>query len=408
MSTVSTHPTASPSTLPVFITFFCGVSAAFHIWKLPPALPVLQEELGISLSLAGWLIAVFQIAGMLMGMIFGLFAVHLGLRRSMIIGSLVLGIAACLGALWHNVTVLLILRIIEGFGLLMVTLPAPAFVRQLSPPRLLNFFLGLWSAYIPTATVLTLVSGALMLEWLDWSILWYFSGLFSFVMAFLMWRHVPLDQDSTSSGPKITLLSKIAASSSLIKQTITAKNPWLVALCFSMYTAQWAAIVSFLPIIYKQAGITGIQMGLLTAVVGGSNIIGNLSAGRLLQKNMSSTLLLNTAFITMMLSAIVAFSVNDSPWIQFLAFTLFSAVGGLAPATLFNLAVRLAPSHQTVSTTVGLTQQWISLSQFAGPPMIVLLVDFTHTWQWVWTLTSAWALCGLLLSWQLRSASQHT
>ncbi|HBK00034.1 MAG TPA: MFS transporter, partial [Delftia acidovorans] len=49
---------------------------------------------------------------------------------------------------------------------------------------------------------------------------------------------------------------------------------------------------------------------------------------------------------------------------------LFSAAGGLIPGTLFSMAVRLAPHESTVSTTVGFMQQWSSVGQFAGPPLV--------------------------------------
>ena len=42
----------------------------------------------------------------------------------------------------------------------------------------------------------------------------------------------------------------------------------------------------------------------------------------------------------------------------------------MVPATLFMLAVRLAPGPSTVSTTVGMMQQASSLGQFIAPPVV--------------------------------------
>lgn len=41
-----------------------GVVAALHVGKLPPALPVLKDVLGISLLQAGFLLSLVQLAGM--------------------------------------------------------------------------------------------------------------------------------------------------------------------------------------------------------------------------------------------------------------------------------------------------------------------------------------------------------
>ena len=63
-----------------------GVSAALHLGKLPPAVPALHDALGISLVEAGFLLSLVQLAGMTLGLLVGLVADALGLRRSMLAG----------------------------------------------------------------------------------------------------------------------------------------------------------------------------------------------------------------------------------------------------------------------------------------------------------------------------------
>ncbi|MCD1125445.1 MFS transporter [Jinshanibacter sp. LJY008] len=379
-----------------FIVFLAGVSAALHIWKLPPVLPVLQETLALTLSQTGWLISVFQLAGMLLGLVFGLFVQRIGQKQSILIGLLVLSAASFAGATANNISMLLIFRIIEGFALLMVTMSALALIRHIAPKARLSFFVALWSAYIPTATVFALFAGASMINYFDWSVLWVGSGIITLLMALLVWLLVK--ENNSSPSPSNNQLHQAWLS---IKQTLTTKEPWLVAVTFSMYTSQWVAIISFLPIIYREAGISGALMGTFTAIAAGVNIVGNLLAGKLLQHKVSANLLLNIAFITMILSAFIAFGLNSSPWIQFIAITLFSAVGGLAPATLFNLAVKVTPSAQNIPVTIGWLQQWISFGQFAGPIIVALVVEYTQGWGSVWLLTGVWGVLGIVLSYLL-------
>ena len=45
-----------------------GVSAALHVGKLSPALPVLQQVMGMSLLQAGFLLSLVQLAGLLFGL----------------------------------------------------------------------------------------------------------------------------------------------------------------------------------------------------------------------------------------------------------------------------------------------------------------------------------------------------
>src|SRR5512137_1297117 len=84
---------------------------------------------------------------------------------------------------------------------------------------------------------------------------------------------------------------------------------------------------------------------------------GNLASGRLLHAGWPPTRLLATGFTAMGLAAAAAFAAVEGAALpaalRYAAILVFSMVGGLIPATLFSLALRLAPSEQTLSTTVG-------------------------------------------------------
>ncbi|TQI81126.1 putative MFS family arabinose efflux permease [Serratia fonticola] len=379
------------------LVFGAGVSAALHIWKLVPSLPFLQESLSLTMIQAGWLIAVFQLAGMLLGLFSGLMVQRFGLKRSMVTGLSILSAASFAGVFCQQMTTLLLLRIVEGLALLMVTMAAPALMRLVTPKEKIHFFMSLWSAYIPTATVIALFVGAIMLNISGWQTLWLACSVLSLVMAALIQRYMIKVNAESDAGR--------GSSGSLaenIRQVLRVKACWLLAVVFSMYTSQWVAIISFLPLIYQQAGISGTLMGFCTAVAAGVNIIGNLLAGRLLQRGFSAYRLLFIAFVTMIVTTFVAFTLNAPVSVQFLAISLFSAVGGLAPATLFNLAVKIPLPPQATAPVIGWLQQWISAGQFFGPVLVAWVVDYTHGWHVVGLLTGAWGLLAIVLILLLR------
>jgi MFS family permease len=95
--------------------------------------------------------------------------------------------------------------------------------------------------------------------------------------------------------------------------------------------------------------------------------------------------------------------VGHAVW-QYLAVLLFSGLGGLIPGTLFGLAVALAPGQDSVSTTVGWMQQWSSLGQFLGPPVVAWVAMQVGGWQWTWLVTGACSVLGLWLALQLQRA----
>jgi MFS family permease len=75
---------------------------------------------------------------------------------------------------------------------------------------------------------------------------------------------------------------------------------------------------------------------------------------------------------------------------------------------MFSLAVHVAPSERTVSTTVGWMQQCSSTGQFFGPPLVAWVAAQAGGWQWTWVLTGLTSLAGLWLARQLRVDVKRT
>ena len=387
MSLVSAHRAA-------WLVVLAGGVAALQVGKLPPALPALQAELGLTLVQSGFLLSMVQLAGMSLAVFMGLWADGMGLKRSMVRGLCLLALASGLGAFATSTAALLALRAIEGLGFLLVALPAPALIRRLVPPAQLSGMLGVWGAYMPTGTALALLAGPLFIPAWGWTAWWGLFVAVSLAMAVWVLRSVPADpvanSDSAGQGAWLRL-----------RRTLSARGPWLVALTFGMYSGQWLAVVGFLPSIYAAAGVGGALLGVLTALAAAVNIVGNMASGRLLQRGWAPRSTLWLGFGAMALGSTVAFApfTESLPWLRFAGVLLFSGMGGLVPGTLFSLAVRLAPGEQQVATTVGWVQQLSALGQFVGPPVAGWVAAQAGGWQLTPLVTVGCCVCGVVLAW---------
>ncbi|MDV7398119.1 MFS transporter, partial [Arthrospira platensis SPKY1] len=105
--------------------------SALHVGKLPPAIPVLSDSLGLGLVQGGFLLSIIQLAGMTLGAVAGTVADRMGPRRIMLIGLLLLATGSLMGAMASTPAFLLMTRAIEGMGFLMAVLPAPVLLRRL-------------------------------------------------------------------------------------------------------------------------------------------------------------------------------------------------------------------------------------------------------------------------------------
>jgi predicted MFS family arabinose efflux permease len=392
-------PDTASNTQAAWCVIAAGVVAALHVGKLPPALPVLGQVLGVSLLQAGFLLSLVQLAGMALGLVTGLAVQRAGLKRSMVAGLWVLASASALGAMASGVYGLLATRVLEGLGFLWVVLPAPALVRRLVPKEKLNGMLGMWGAYMPLGASLALLAGPQLIalgspQW-GWRLLWWLLAALAAVLALVLAWRVPAEP------PGAVPAAGRPRNGQLIAATLRSRAAWLMAMAFAAYSGQWLAVVGFLPSIYAQAGVAANWAGPLTALAAAVNIIGNVAAGRLLGRGLPPLVLLGAGFLAMGGGALLAFS-GVPPALQYAAILGFSMVGGLIPATLFSLAIRLAPGADTVSTTVGWMQQWSALGQFAGPPLVAWVAATAGGWQWTGWVTAASSALGLVLALQLQ------
>lgn len=379
-----------------FVVIIAGVSAALHLGKLPPAITALETALGITLLQAGFMLSLVQLAGMTVGLLVGMASDTVGLRRSMMGGLVVLALASFLGAEATSVSALLTLRAVEGIGFLLVVLPAPGLIRRQVPVEKLSPRLGLWGCYMGFGTSLALLTAPWVIDAAGWQGWWRVLALISMLMLLWVWFAVPADQPQSTSA---NTASRPAPWWQRPADTLTAPGPWLIAIIFALYSSQWLSVIGFLPSIYRQAGFSALLIGPLTALVALINVLGNLASGYLLHRGIQAWHVLYTGFGVMSLGTLFAFSslTDTAPLVRYCAVLLFSMVGGVIPGVLFSLAVRLAPSEDTVSTTVGWMQQWSSLGQFAGPPLVALVASRSGGWEWTWVVTGGLSLIAALV-----------
>lgn len=385
---------------PSWIIVAAGVSASLHVGKLPPAVPVLQQELGVTLVQAGFLLSTVQVAGMALGLVVGLGADKWGLRRSMLTGLALMALSSMVGAAATGFAWLLALRVLEGMGFLLIAMPAPGLIRRNVKPSELGARMGWWGSYMPIGSAFGLFLGPWVLQAASWQAWWIALGCSSLLAFLAVWRMVPADAAhalvATAAPAGDGWRPRLAL-------TLRSPGPWLVSLAFMLYSCQWMGVVGFLPTLYGQAGLSAKLAGLLTAVVAAANMVGNIASGKLLQRGWSPGRCMQVGFVSMGLCALLAYvQWGGEPlaplWLRFVAVALFSAVGGLIPATLFTSAMQLAPSSGTVSTTVGFMQQWSCVGQFAGPPLVAAVATQMGGFQYTWLVTGVMCAAGLLLA----------
>lgn len=382
----------SPSTA-ANILMISGVTAAFHLGKAAPTLPALHLPLGLTSVQAAFLLSLMQVSGAILGLLFGLVGNVIGAKRCISTGQLILCLTSFTITGVDTAESLLSLRALESLGFLLIVLPTPGLIRKVVTNEQMAFRLGLWGGYISIGTSLSFAAGPYFIGWLGWKAWWAAPGFVSAICFLLIYIYVPTDH--TQRHDSIRNLSFKP-----VWQVFKHLPVWLVGVAFAMYSGQWIAVVGFLPTIYAKTGITSQNAGVLTAIAALSNVVGNLISAYLLKNGTREYPMLLTGFISMMLTSFIAFSTvtTDLPILRYLAIVIFSAAGGLIPATLFNLAVTSTPDSRNIAISIGWIQQLTSLGMLITPPIMAAVAQHVGGWQYAWVVTSITGSLGLVLS----------
>lgn len=353
----------------VAVVVASGIAASLQVGKTLIAAPMLQADLGLGLGAIGWLAGIFAVLGLAGGIPAGAAISGFGDRRMLVLGLGAIAAGSGLGALTSHYGVLVTSRIVEGLGFLLVTVAGPAILNRISPAGQRDLAFALWSCFMPAGIALAMLAGPFFS---NWRAIWWSGAMITSLAILAALVTVPGSPRRSPTPPQRLARNVLAV--------LTAGGPPLLALCFALYSLMFFALFSFLPVLLMQRmGLGYGTAGMVSALASASNILGNLAAGFLLSRGARRAVLIASASLVMGIAAPCVFLQIFPNGPLLLLCIMFSAVGGLIPATLLSSAPVLAPAAALAPMVVGLTMQGSSLGQVAGPVAVGALID-TYGW----------------------------
>jgi MFS family permease len=352
-----------------------GVVGAFQIGKVPAALPVLRADLGLSLFAAAWVLSMVNLIGAAVGMTMGAVVGRFGPRRILLAGLWLTATASLVGAAASGAALLLATRFAEGVGFIGVAVATPSLIVRVTQPDDMKLAFGAWGAYMPAGQALVMTLSPLLLEPYGWRALWVANAALLAIYALLL-EGMTRDLAGTGSRPLRTesVLGDLGA-------TLAAPGPRLLALAFATYSLQYLAVVGFLPtILVERQGLSPTVAALLGAAVMAVNIFGNVAAGILLTRGARRWKLIASASIVMALCGIGIYAPEAPFALAYVLALVFSATGGLLPATVLGAAPTLAPARHLVPTANGIVVQGSNFGSLLGPPLVGALAGTVGDW----------------------------
>lgn len=380
----------------IWIAFLAGCIAAFQIGKTFASLSLIIDELSLNLVQAGLILSLFSLIAAIAGAGFGLLSDRIGHLRMALTGLAISASGSFCGALVSTIELLLLTRLLEGFGFILTIVALPSLIGRSASDRDRPLAMGLWGAFMPAGIGLSMMITPPLVEWHGWRGLWNDVGILMLIWAavlYLCFRHA-----STPPGLQQRVRDIVAS--------VLRVAPMLVVAGFVCYSSLYQSLTAFLPTML----VTGYDVPLAHAARFGAlvvvgNIIGNVGAGWLIGRGFLPWKLLTTSFVAMGLCAVLVFASFTEPLLKVIAGFLFSAFGGMFPGTAFVLAARYSPSPSQMALMAGFMLQGAGLGQTLGPLMVSSAVEIANDWNYANLVVIAVASIGLGCALLLRRRS---
>jgi MFS transporter, DHA1 family, inner membrane transport protein len=341
----------------VWAIFAGGLVAGAYMTKVAPALPGLRDELGLTLVESGLIATMFNLMGMLIGMIAGVLCDRFGHRRLALAGLVILCAAGVLGAAATGFSTLLFSRFLEGIGFILFIVSGVALMNAAAgTPADRAKALGLWSAYMPSGGAIALFAAPALAAVWGWRGLWVALALLAIVAALALWRLVPASEHGQVRSMR------------LVAESLANRGNLVMAALFALYVAQWTSIMVWLPtFLIDEHRLTAAAAALATALFVLINAPANLFGGWLLSRGVRRGALIITGALVAAVCEIGMLSDLLPPGARFVLVLVFSFAAGVIPASVFSGLPVHARTPQHIGTGNGIVMQASQLGQFLGP-----------------------------------------
>jgi MFS family permease len=379
----------------VWAVFAGGLVCGAYVGKVPPALPLQREELGLTLVESGFIATTFNVIGLLVGMFVGVLCDRFGHKRLGLAGIAVMSLAGLLGAAAWDFPSLLVSRLLEGVGFLLFAVAGSALMAASAAGGERTKAMGLWSAYMPAGGSAALLVSPVVLAAGGWRGLWVAIALVAAVAFVLIARHAPTTRYGRVSSVKLAL------------ESLSQPASVALALLFAFYVAQWTSVMIWLPtFLVEERGASAGVAALMTAVMVLVNVPGNLGGGWLLSRGVRRGPLVLAACAIMVVTDIgmLASALPDA--LRYVACLVFSMCAGVIPACIFSGVVVHAKTPEHIGTTNGMVMQTSQGGQFFGPIVLAWLASNFGGWgASLWAMlafAAGGALCGYAI-WRIEA-----
>lgn len=227
----------------LFMMLMSMVAGAMALNKVSPILSLIIEDLNLSGSAqGGLLISVFAVSGIFLSIPIGMIMQKFGYFKTGAAALLFLLLGSLIGSLTGSYGVLLLSRVIEGIGLIILTTIGPAVISSAYQGKRLGTAMGILMCFMTFGQIIMFNSAPAIASAAGWKAVWWVTSIYSLIFL-ILWISALRGLDQTV----ISTRSDTGKVSLFPEEVFKSREMWCLGLTFMLYLIAQQGVIAFLP-----------------------------------------------------------------------------------------------------------------------------------------------------------------
>lgn len=383
----------------LIIVLLTSIAASLSQFKVPPIMPLLMEAFSQSGGAAGLLMSVFALTGLFLALPAGVILQKLGHRAVGLMALLCLIIGTGIGASSGGMGTMLISRFIEGAGMSLMSVVAPAIIALWFASKRRGKAMGVWSIWVPLgSTIMFILAPSLAGSW-GWRGVWWFGFFYTIVVGLLFYLFIGTNSRAASDQ---TNLSPGKGSTELnLRVVLHNRDLWLISLVFCCFNFVYVAFITWAPTFLHQIRHATIaRASLMVSVASIVTIAAGPTAGWISDKVGSRKIICTLPLFLMALLFPLSSSVTENLFLLLAAGIGFA--GGFVPTGVFSAGAEVIGDERMAGMAMAVIQIGQNSGMLLGPLIFGWAVQSGGGWNIAFWILVPISILGAISGWAAR------
>lgn len=350
------------------VVFVAGVSLAFAQNKVAPIIPEVMNVFDISMASAGWLSSVFSVVALFTSLPAAFILARLGPRKCGIIALVCAVIGCFIGIFAGSIEVLMVSRIIEGIGVGIISVVAPALISMWFPAQKRGLPMGVWGAWQMAAQSLTFFVGDRLTMMFGWQGLWYLSMVILAISLVLYILQV-------KSPPASYNHADIENRSYSMREGLKVPSVWFVGLSTMCFTFACFGFANWIASYWVDTfGWTVAEANGYVSFIYFIEIFLAILVGLCLNYVKNRKRIAQIAYLLYAVILFFCFRMED-PSLIILFCVVYALVEGAIPTAFWTLIAQTVPKPELAGISIGVLGMLQNLGMLLGPPITGFTIE---------------------------------